>query len=369
LQRVDRQEIIVVDHKNEKSNAINPATGDPYTVWFVNNLSHSQGTFESPFNTLAAAENASGPNDIIYVFPGDGTATGMNSGIILKSGQQFLGAGINQKISTTQSKITIPAQASGLPIVSNTNDPLGLGVQLVASNNVVSGFNLKDTQGTTVGALSSGALSVMGGSHYTIKNNTLSTLGQGSCINIYGGGDNTVIKHNTLLGLDSLGGSMGVFLGQGSLTPNVGGVITIMDNLFTSPDPSVSFGAGIDIAPSKFISTSLPDLTIVASNNTINVATTTSNSGIFITNSSGGPSTFTGIFNNNQITLHPADPSSMGFIITEDIGSVGPLIVSLENNTVQPSPPATGYQFVNNTGNPANLQVNFGSNQGTVTGP
>jgi hypothetical protein len=242
-------------------------------------------------------------------------------------------------------------------------------VQLVASNNVVSGFNLKDTQGTTVGALSSGALSVMGGSHYTIKNNTLSTLGQGSCINIYGGGDNTVIKHNTLLGLDSLGGSMGVFLGQGSLTPNVGGVITIMDNLFTSPDPSVSFGAGIDIAPSKFISTSLPDLTIVASNNTINVDVGSGNSAVSMINNSGGPSKFTGIFNNNQIILLPGDPLATGFDIEEVLGSTGPIIISLDNNTVRSSPPATGYFFFNNTGNPDNLQINFGTNLGTRVGP
>ena len=148
LQRVDRQEIIVADRKTETSKAIDPVTGNPYTVWFVNNLSHSLGTFESPFNTLLAAQNASSANDIIYVYPGDGTANGMNAGIILKNGQQLLGAGINQTISTTHGKITIPAQASGLPIISNTNDPTGLGVQLAAGNNVVSGFNMQDTQGT-----------------------------------------------------------------------------------------------------------------------------------------------------------------------------------------------------------------------------
>ena len=156
LQRVDRQEIIIVDHKKGKSAAIDPATGQPYTFFFVDNTSHSQGTFESPFNTLLAAESASGPNDVIYVFTGDGTDTGMNSGITLQRGQQLLGAGINQRILTTQGTIIIPAQDTGLPIISNANDPSAFGVQLSAGNNVVSGLYLQDLQGNPIGTVFSG---------------------------------------------------------------------------------------------------------------------------------------------------------------------------------------------------------------------
>ncbi len=58
---VVKNEIIPVAHKKEKSVAINPQTGEPYLFWFVDNLSHSAGTYESPFSTLLDAEAASSP--------------------------------------------------------------------------------------------------------------------------------------------------------------------------------------------------------------------------------------------------------------------------------------------------------------------
>ena len=61
IQRVDRYEIIPVDRKYKNSVAIDPLTGQPYFFWFVNNLSHSDGTFESPFPMLVQAQNASSP--------------------------------------------------------------------------------------------------------------------------------------------------------------------------------------------------------------------------------------------------------------------------------------------------------------------
>lgn len=108
-QSVDRQEIIVTKRKRHKSVAIDPATGLPWVFYFVDNTSHSLGTFESPFNTLLAAENASSPNDVIYVFPGDGTDNGQNVGITLKNGQSLLGAGMPYAFATTKGTIGVPA--------------------------------------------------------------------------------------------------------------------------------------------------------------------------------------------------------------------------------------------------------------------
>ena len=76
-----RFEIPVVKKVHRREKAINPATGKPWTVWFVDNTSHSAGTYGSPFPTLLQAQNASAPNDMIYVFPGDGTTKGMDKGI------------------------------------------------------------------------------------------------------------------------------------------------------------------------------------------------------------------------------------------------------------------------------------------------
>jgi len=62
-------------------------------VWYVNNSGAAAGVgqSQSPFNTLAAAGAASTANDIIFVYNGNGTNSGMNSGISLKNGQQLLG--------------------------------------------------------------------------------------------------------------------------------------------------------------------------------------------------------------------------------------------------------------------------------------
>jgi hypothetical protein len=144
VQPVYRDEIIVVNHRRKHSTAINPATGNPYVFWFVNNLSHSAGTFESPFNTLANAEAAAHQNEVIYVYNGDGTSTGMNLGIILQSGQQLLGATTAHSLATTVGTVTVPAQASGtLPLIINGNGP----VVTLADNNVVSGFYIQNRTG------------------------------------------------------------------------------------------------------------------------------------------------------------------------------------------------------------------------------
>jgi Inverse autotransporter, beta-domain len=161
VEEVERAEIIVVDsHKIKKVRtqkctqndvAINPVTGNPYFVWFVNNMSHSAGTFESPFDTLLAAQNASSSNDIIYVYPGNGTSIGMNEGFTFQDEQKFFGAGIDQTLLTTTGLITIPAQASGMPLV--TNDLLS--VFLMANNNELSGIHIKTDDALVPGILCS----------------------------------------------------------------------------------------------------------------------------------------------------------------------------------------------------------------------
>jgi len=137
LQPVDRFEIIAVDEKRKTTTAINPFTGQPWFFIFVNNLSSSLGTFESPFPTLLQAQNASRPNDAIYVFPGDGTTKGMDAGITLQNGQWFLGAGNQQIIPTTVGNIVIPPLASIQPKITNTAG----NIVTLANNNVVSGFD------------------------------------------------------------------------------------------------------------------------------------------------------------------------------------------------------------------------------------
>lgn len=140
FQTIARQEIIVIDTPTVTTKAINPATGLPYYFVFVNNTSSSSGTIESPYPSLAQAQENSSPSDILYIFPGDGTTTGMNSGITLKDNQQLWGSGIAHSIQTTVGTLSIPSQTLTSPILTNLNiDTDGNGVTL-ANNNSISGL-------------------------------------------------------------------------------------------------------------------------------------------------------------------------------------------------------------------------------------
>ena len=140
-----RFEIPVVETRKQHRAAVNPATGSPFRVWFVNNTSSSNGTFESPFSTLAAAQNASGPNDMIYVFQGNGTTQGMNTGIVLKNGQYLFGSGTFHPLNTRDGSIVIPALTTTAPSLTNAGSIITL-----ANGNEVSGLNLLVTLAASV---------------------------------------------------------------------------------------------------------------------------------------------------------------------------------------------------------------------------
>jgi len=158
-QPVEKQEIIVLSdytrHFDHQEFAIDPATNLPWFVLFVNNTSTDPvGTFENPFNMLIQAQNASSPGNIIYVFPGDGTTTGMDGGILLKNDQRFWGSGVSHKLPTTRGVISLLPETATPPVITNL---LGDGVDLAMNNEVVGfkilGSLLHGVAGTDVGTL------------------------------------------------------------------------------------------------------------------------------------------------------------------------------------------------------------------------
>jgi hypothetical protein len=177
LQPVGRQEIIVIDNIRKNTLAIDPATGLPYYFVFVNNTSHSDGTYESPYHSLAQAQDHSSPNNIIYVFPGDGTTTGMDSGISLKANQKFWGAGISHSIQTSQGKISIPAQSRSSPTITNTNINTEGNAITLATNNAISGFIINSAINDAIYGADSQNLEV---SFCTIQNTTTYAI-EASC--------------------------------------------------------------------------------------------------------------------------------------------------------------------------------------------
>lgn len=169
LQPVKRQEIIVIDTNSIDTVAINPATGLPYFFVFVDNTSSSNGTYESPYHSLAQAQNNSLPNDIIYVFPGNGTTTGMNAGITLKANQKFWGSGISHAIQTSVGTISIPAHSSSSPTITNTDVDTDGNAITLAANNAISGFTITSALNDAIYGTALQSLDV---SSCTIRNTT-----------------------------------------------------------------------------------------------------------------------------------------------------------------------------------------------------
>ena len=131
--------------------AIDPDTGLPYTVWHVDNSADAgvaDGTFERRFVSLADAEAASGPEDIIFVHPGFGNTLGMSDGIVLKDGQLFLGSGVEHLIPIPGRLFRLSNPVDGnRPVITNTG--FGAAVTL-ANRNTVRGFEIDGTAGGMV---------------------------------------------------------------------------------------------------------------------------------------------------------------------------------------------------------------------------
>lgn len=99
LERTVREDHINKFHQ-EPLLAYNPKTSAPYNVYHVDNTAPDggNGTFEAPFNSLAAAEAGSIPDSIVFVHRGDGTTTGMSTGFVMQPGQYLLGQGVVQTV-------------------------------------------------------------------------------------------------------------------------------------------------------------------------------------------------------------------------------------------------------------------------------
>lgn len=122
--------------------------GSPLYFVFVNNTStqNPDGSYEHPYPTLALAGANSAPNNIIYVFPGDGTTAGMDAGVVLQADQKFWGAGVSHVIPTSRGDVIIPSEAASAPIITNT---AGDGITL-AMDNDVSGFIVSNAVGNGI---------------------------------------------------------------------------------------------------------------------------------------------------------------------------------------------------------------------------
>ena len=146
VRKTERFEIIATTTKKRKTRARDAETGEFLHFLFVNNTSGSNGTFKDPFATLADAAAASKPGDVIYIFPGDGTSTGLDTAITLQDHQSLVGSGAPFFVKGRHlGLIEIPRQTLNRPLLS----PAAGGIFIrVTTNNLVSGLHI---QGEGVG--------------------------------------------------------------------------------------------------------------------------------------------------------------------------------------------------------------------------
>ncbi|MCX6988309.1 MAG: hypothetical protein NTZ52_02220, partial [Chlamydiae bacterium] len=145
LQKVDRSEIIPVDTEHKSFVAINQETGTPWHFIFIDNTSHSLGTYASPYPTLLEAQNKAGANDALYAFPGSGaaydTASSGHSGLQLKNNQRFLGSATGHTVDSQYGPISILALSSAMPNLTNSLSQSS--VITLADQSVVTGFHFQ----------------------------------------------------------------------------------------------------------------------------------------------------------------------------------------------------------------------------------
>ncbi|MES2199994.1 MAG: right-handed parallel beta-helix repeat-containing protein [Chlamydiota bacterium] len=254
-QRVDRNEIIPTDKGYFDAVAIDPATQEPYVFWFVDNTSHSNGTFESPYPILAQAESKAQEYDVIYVFPGDGTDRNLDTGFVMKKGQRLLGTGVSQIFPTQQKNSIVDVKVSAM----TTNYPL---------------ITLATSLGYNTGVITLSNSCEVSGIHITSDSNFL-----GKKLAAIMGGPTTTIA-SPLIGVEnaSLHNNIieGTYYEGGIYLHNSKGSILIADNTLTTVTASNSITCINDISHVK-LSTTISDNTI----------TTSSGGGIYFQNTSG----------------------------------------------------------------------------------
>jgi len=149
LRRTERNAHIARFHQDPII-ATNPANGNqPWRIFFADNTSGSDGTFEDPFGNLAAAVAAADqPHDIIFVREGDGTTMNYDTQVTLLPNQRLLGDGVAHFIDTQGGPLQLATDVDGIrPMITNSSGP----AVVLASGSLVSGLDIENPQTAILG--------------------------------------------------------------------------------------------------------------------------------------------------------------------------------------------------------------------------
>jgi len=127
-------------------------------VWYVRNNEPAggDGTSDTPFDTLAEAEAASGTGDTTYVFDGNNTTTNLDTGYAMNAGERLIGESSPLSLDPDgggplPTSALFPGTSGAQPTLTASNED----VIVLASNVLVDGVDV-DPSGTG-GGISGGA--------------------------------------------------------------------------------------------------------------------------------------------------------------------------------------------------------------------
>jgi hypothetical protein len=320
-------------------------------VWYVDNsvAVSGDGSLTSPFDTLLAARNQAATGDTIFVFAGNGTSAGQNTGIMLAAGQKLLGQGLDftYTISAGNTVTIVPAVvAPALPPLIQDNVGL-VGIVILANNNEVAGVRLLgDALANNVGIFGNGI------DGFNIHDVTISdSTRQGIALtNASGLGfitDNTITNNEQGHGLDfdtanpatallTISGNIltdiagtGIRVRYNVLSP--GGSTAISSNIITRVGIVGDDSRGIDLE-----ATGTSDVNSLVNLNTV---TTAGRAGIAV--QSTLTATHSSIIDGNTVTdTSSADATRGG--INLDANNTSTLRASVQNNILTLNSPGNG---------------------------
>ncbi|MDQ4098118.1 MAG: hypothetical protein M3144_09655, partial [Actinomycetota bacterium] len=235
-------------------------------VWYVQNdlPAAGDGTSDAPFNTLAAAESASGTGDTVYVFDGDNTAVDLATGYVMETNERLIGEHNGVSLA---GHVLHAGIAGALPTLAATNED----VVALAGGATLDGFNL-DPAGTG-GGISGGTGTV------TINDVNVTdggTAGTQPGVELDGTGTATISDLTV-----STNGATGVRLNNGAATFAPTSTITI----------TTANARGLDATGTNLGTSTFDSITVTGSGNggvsLSGTSGTTTFAGLFLTTTSG----------------------------------------------------------------------------------
>jgi hypothetical protein len=339
-------------------------------AWYVNNTAAAGGTGSQtfPFNTLVAAQTASGPGDTIFVFAGDGTSAGQNAGISLQADERLLGQGTAFTFTISAGNTVTIVPAGTAPVIQDT---LGItnGIVNLASNNEVAGVNLTGDGVTNNAGISGTGIAGFNIHDVSILNSTQQGI---TLINASGLGfimNNTISNNDVNQGIEFLSAAPALLTVSGNTLTNIadtgirvqynagssGGSVAISSNAVTNVGVVGNDSPGIDLETNAAILTSLVNL---------NTVDTAGRAGIAVQSNLAG--THSSIISGNTINnTSNADATRGGLNLdANDAGST--LNASIQNNTLTLNSAGNGVDISTGAGVGNSVCIDFlGNNSDT----